>query len=94
MREKRTARGRFFFCAHSWLRLYFALHTKQVDTQRRVEARSRKHAETLDHAEICGRDDVHPHCTHKHHGQCDSGAHTVETAAFALGSCDDDDHQR
>ena len=43
MREKRTARGRFFFCAHSWLRLYFALHTKQVDTQRRVEARISAH---------------------------------------------------
>ena len=64
MKEKRTARGRFFFCAYSRLRLYFALHTKQVDTQRRVEARSRKHAEALDHAEICGRDDFHPYCTH------------------------------
>ncbi len=54
MREKRTARGRFFFCAQSRLRLYFALHTKQVNTQRRVEARGGEHAEALDNAEICG----------------------------------------
>ena len=64
-----------------------------ADAKRRIEACCSKHAETLDHAEILGRDDFHTHCAHKHHGQCDSGADTIRTTVFALGSCDDDHGQ-
>ena len=66
------------------------LLTEQVNAQCGIESRCGKHAETLDHAEILGWNDFHAHRTDKHHGQCDSGADTIGTTVFALGSCDDD----
>lgn len=40
---------------------FFLLCTKQVNAQRRIEACCSKHAETLDYAEILGKDDFHTH---------------------------------
>ncbi len=71
--------------AHTGLPLdFFCFYTKQVDAQRCVEACCGKYTETLDHAEILGRNDFHARCAHKHHAEGNACAYAVRTAILAF----------
>lgn len=79
------------------LYLHHFLHcptAKQVNAQRGIEARGRKHAEALDHAKVSGGDNFHAQRADKHHGKRNGGTYTVRVTILALDSGGNDNGQR
>ena len=65
-----------------------------MNAKGRIEARGRKHAEALHHAEIFGRDQLHAESAHQHHAEGDRRTNTVGAAGSALNACHNDHGQR
>ena len=65
-----------------------------MNSERGIETRNGKHAETFDNAEICRRHDFYSQRTDKHHKKGNRGADTIGTAIFILCARDYDNRKR
>ena len=65
-----------------------------MNTERGIEARRSKHAETFHNAEIFWRHDFHSERPDKHHKKGNRGADTIGTAIFILCARDYDNRKR